>query len=383
MNKRFYKVSTMRMTFLFAFIFISLCSSAQTFYLFAGTYTGTGSKGIYVYTFNVSTGKAQWVSNTDSVTNPSYLTVSRNGNYVYSVNETNGANPGRVSAFSFNKKNGKLHFLNSQVSGGDDPCYVATSADDKWLAVANYSGGSTAIFPLNKNGTLQPFAQLIQNTGSSVNKDRQEKAHVHETVFSPDDKYLLTPDLGQDKIMIYKFNPFAKKPLTPSEPPYASIKPGSGPRHITFHPDKKFAYLINELSGFVIVYKYNNGKLEEVQTISAHPEEFKGVIGSAEIETSPDGKFLYVSNRGDENTITIFSINSISGKLKLLGYQPTNGKGPRHFIIDPTGNYLLVAHQDSDNIVVFKRDKKSGLIKETGEQIKVPKPVCLQMIPVN
>ena len=301
----------MCLTFLFAFIFISFCCSAQNFYLFMGTYTGTGSKGIYVYSFNALTGKTKWISNTDSVTNPSYLTVSRNGNYVYAVNETNGANPGRVSAYSFNKKSGELHFLNTQFSGGDDPCYVATNADDKWLAVANYSGGSAAVFPLNKNGSLQPYSQLIQNSGSSINKERQEKAHVHETVFSPDNGYLFTPDLGTDKVMIYKFNPLHKKPLKPSSPAYVSAIPGNGPRHITFHPNKKFAYLINELSGSVTVYKYNNGKLTELQNISTHPGEFKGIIGSAEICVSPDGKFLYASNRGDENSITIFSIHSI------------------------------------------------------------------------
>ncbi|MDQ2718561.1 MAG: lactonase family protein [Bacteroidota bacterium] len=382
MNRNF-SVTPTRLTFLFAFILISFCSYAQKVYLLTGTYTTGGSKGIYVYNFNASTGKAKWVGNTDSVTNPSYITLSKNGNYVYAVNETNGAVPGKVSAFSFNKKNGKLHFLNFQLSGGDDPCYLETNSDDKWLAVANYTGGSTAMFPLNKNGTLKPYAELMQDSGSSINKDRQEKAHVHETRFSPDYKYLLTPDLGMDKIMIYQFNPLMKKPLRPALSPYFETTPGSGPRHITFHPNKKFAYLVSELAGTVTAFKYRNGKLSELQSISAHPEDFKGVIGSAEIVVSPDGRFLYVSNRGDENTITIFSINLTSGKLKLKNYQSTLGKGPRNFIIDPTGNYLLVANQDSDNIVIFKRNKQTGLLKETGEQITVSKPVCLQMIKVQ
>jgi 6-phosphogluconolactonase len=382
MNQKLFNNQGLNTILLLAIMFISFGCSAQKFYLFTGTYTNSGSKGIYVYTFNSSTGNTELVSNTDSVVNPSYLTVSKNGNYVYAVNETNGAVPGRVSAFSFDKKSGKLHFLNTHLSGGDDPCYVALNADGKWLAVANYSGGSAAIFPVNKNGSLQPYAQLIQDSVSSINKDRQEKAHVHETVFSPDNKYLFTPDLGMDKIMIYKFNSSAKRPLKPSLPPYVEVKAGSGPRHITFHPNKKFVYLINELSGFVVAYNYKDGKFSELQNISAHPEEFKGVIGSSEIDTSPDGKFLYVSNRGEENTITIFSINSVSGKLNLVGYQPT-GKGPRHFMIDPTGKFLLVANQDSDNVVIFKRDKITGLLTATGEEIKVPKPVCLQMIPMD
>jgi 6-phosphogluconolactonase len=361
------------------FILISMSSQSQIYYLFIGTYTNSGSKGIYVYSFDIKSGKAVWVSNTDSATNPSYLTLSKNGNFLFSVNETHGDDPGRVSSYSFNKEDGKLSLLNSQLSGGDDPCFVATDANDHWLTVANYSSGSTAVFPIDKNGSLQPFSQLIETSGSSVNKKRQEKSHIHETVFSPDGKYLFTPDLGTDKIMIYKFDAQEKKPLKVSSPAYKSVKPGSGPRHITFHPNKKFAYVINELSGSVITYQYKNGELSELQNASTHPKDFKGVIGAAEIQISADGKFLYASNRGDQNSITIFSIDEVSGKLKLKGFQSTSGKGPRHFIIDPSGNYLLVANQGSDNVVIFKRDKKTGLLKETGEQIHIPTPVCVQL----
>jgi 6-phosphogluconolactonase len=362
---------------------IPYCVPAQNFYLFISTYTSSGSKGIYVYQFNTITGDAKWISNTDSATNPSYLAVSNSGKYVYSVNETNGPNPGRVSAYSFNKKTGQLSFLNTQFTGGDDPCYVSASKNGQWLTVANYSGGSTSIFPINKNGSLQPYSQLMENAGSSSNKERQQKSHIHQTVFSPDDHYLFTPDLGTDKIMIYQFDPLLKKPLTPASPAYVSITAGSGPRHITFHPNKKFAYLINEFSGSVIGYKYNDGKLTQIQNIDTHPKDFKGIIGSAEVQVSPDGKFLYASNRGDENSITLFSINPVTGKLKLVGFQSTLGKAPRHFMIDPTGNYLLVANQDSDNIIIFKRDKRTGYLKETGKQIQLSKPVCLQMIPTR
>jgi 6-phosphogluconolactonase len=356
--------------------------SAQNYHLLIGTYTSTGSKGIYVYNFNAKTGNAKWVSNTDSVVNPSYITLSHNGKFVYAVNETNGADPGKVSAFSFNNKKGTLKFLNTQLSGGDDPCYVSISNDDKWLAVANYTGGSVAVFPLNLHGSIRPYSQLIQDSGSSINKERQEKAHVHEAVFSPGSNYLFTPDLGMDKLMIYHFNPALKKPLKPSIPSYVTAQAGSGPRHIVFHPNKKFAYLIHELSGTVSAYSYQNGKFKQLQELPTHPDGYTGVIGSAEVQVSPDGKFLYASNRGDENTITIFSINPSSGKLRLIGYQPVLGKAPRNFIIDPTGSFLIVANQDSDNIVIFKRDKKSGLLKETGEQIQLPKPVCLQMIKI-
>ena len=355
-----------------------MSSQSQIFHLFIGTYTNTGSKGIYVYSFDANTGKAAWISNTDGIVNPSYLTVSKNGNYLFAVNETNGDNPGRVSAFSFSKEKGTLQFLNSQLSGGDDPCHVATDKNDNWLTVANYSGGSAAAFPINKDGTLHPFSQLIETSGHSVDKERQEKSHIHETVFSHDYDYLFTPDLGTDKLMIYKFDPSEKKPLQPASPAFLKMPEGSGPRHITFHPNNKFAYIISELSGSVLAYKYDNGKFEELQTIATHPEDFKGDIGSAEIDVSADGKFLYVSNRGDQNSIGIFLIDN-SGRLTLKGYQSTLGKGPRHFIIDPTGNFLLVANQDSNNIVVFKRDKETGLLTETGDQILIPRPVCLQM----
>lgn len=373
----------MKLYFLWALILLPIVSWGQNFYLFTGTYTTAGSKGIYVYHFNASSGKATWVSNTDSVTNPSFLTVSDNGKFIYTVNETNGANPGRVSAYSFDKNKGTLHFLNTQFSGGDDPCYVAISPDKHWVTVANYSSGSAAILPLNNDGSLEPYSQLLQTSGGSINKKRQAGSHIHETVFSPDHAFLFTPDLGTDKIMIYKFDHKNDRPLSASTPAYIKVAPGSGPRHIVFHPNRKFAYTINELDGSVIVFRYGNGRLLDVQKIITHPEEFKGKIGAAEVEVSPDGNFLYASNRGDQNSLAIFSINSITGKLKLVGYQSTLGKGPRHFIMDPSGNFLLVANQDSDNIVIFKRNKKTGLLKDTGEQIHVSKPVCLQMIPAN
>ena len=196
--------------------------------------------------------------------------------------------------------------------------------------------------------------------------------------------YLFTPDLGTDKVMIYKFNSISRRPFTPASPAYVDASPGNGPRHITFHPGEKFAYVINELSGTVTAYSYNKkGKLAEIQQLITHPKEYTGTPGSAEIFTSPDGKFLYASNRGDENTITIFSINSSTGKLKLAGIQSTLGKEPRNFIIDPTGNYLLAANQETDNIVIFKRNRQTGLLKETKEQIHVSKPVCLQMVAIK
>jgi 6-phosphogluconolactonase len=356
-----------------------LSCSAQKYYLFVGTYTNTDSKGIYIYDFDSQTGKATWVSNTDSVTNPSYLTISKNQKYVYAVNETNGLNPGRVTAYSFDKKRGTLHFLNTTASGGDDPCYISTTSNNKWLAVANYTSGTATIFPINKNGTVAPFSQIIYD---SVYKNAGEiaTAHVHETVFSPDEKFLLTPDLGLDEVITYRFDPAIKQPLIISSGTFTKSEKGSGPRHLVFSADKKFVYLLHEMGGTVTAYNYNSGKLSQIQNIPAFPDGFVGRKDGAEIFISPDGKFLYASLRGDLNSIAIFSIDQVSGKLTIKGSQSSFGKGPRNFIIDPTGNYLLAANQDSRNIVIFRRDKETGLLTKTDKEIEVPRPVCLQMI---
>lgn len=367
-----------RLSFLLALL-LSISAFSQEYYLLIGTYTNTGSKGIYVYKFNAATGEAKWVSNTENAPNPSFLAVAPNGKYVYAVYEEGGQKNGQVSAYSFDRKKGTLTLLNKQPSGGDHPCYVNVTRNNKWVLAGNYTGGSLAVFAVNKDGSLKPAAQVIQHEGSSINKARQEKAHVHSTIFSPKEDYVFVPDLGMDKVMIYKFNPASEKPLEPASTAFEAVKPGSGPRHFTFHPNNRFAYLVEEMSGTVSAYQYNKGKLTPIQNIATHPEGFKGAIGSADIHLSPDGKFLYASNRGDENTITIFSVNPFDGKLSLVGYESTKGEVPRNFMIDPTGNYLLVANQKTNNIAIFKRDKLTGKLQYTGKQIEVPAPVCLKM----
>lgn len=365
---------------LFVLLIISGTASAQSYYLFVGTYTSSGSKGVYVYRFDAATGKAEAVSNTEGIANPSYLAISPNKKFIYAVNETGGATPGSVSAFSFDQKTGKLAFINKQPSGGDGPCYITVSKNNKWALVANYSGGSLAALPIDANGSLKPLSQLIQHAGKGADEKRQEKPHVHSTILSPQQDYLFSPDLGLDKVFTYAFKPSADKPLTDGQPPFTETVSKAGPRHMTFSPNEKFAYLIEELSGTVVAYGYSNGKLTMLQSILAHPADFKGTLGSADIHVSPDGKFLYASNRGDENTLSIFSIDPKTGKLESKGYQSTLGKAPRNFIIDPTGNYLLVANQQTNNIVIFKRNKETGLLTEAGEQIKIPLPVCLQLM---
>ena len=368
-------------------LLLSLAGFSQQYYLFVGTYTegaaAAGSKGIYVYTFDAATGEARPVS-TIASPNPSYLAIAPGGKFVYAVGETHGAEPGSVSAFSFDKRTGKLNFIGKQPSDGADPCYVTVDATRKWAVVANYSGGNFSALPVAADGSLQPPAQTFQHTGSSAVKGRQEKAHVHSTILSPDEKYLLVCDLGTDKLSLLRFSPgSAKQPLTPAADSVVSLQPGVGPRHSAFHPTRPYVYVIDELTGTVDALHFSAGKLTPIQHISSLPSDFKGDIGSADIHVSPNGKFLYASNRGDANSIVIYAIDPATGKLTVKGFQSTLGKTPRNFMIDPTGRWLLAANQNSKNIVIFRIDQQSGLLTATGKQLEVPAPVCLKVTPVQ
>jgi 6-phosphogluconolactonase len=355
---------------------------SQENFLLVGTYTSGNSEGIYVYKFNSKTADARLTSSIKT-SNPSFLAISPNQKYVYAVNEnadsTQHTITGFVSAFSFNKANGQLNFINKQESGGKHPCYVTVDKTGKWVIAGNYSSGSLALLPANADGSLEPARQIIQHEGSSVVEGRQDDAHVHATVLSRDNKTLYVPDLGTDKLMLYKFDAKNGK-LAEADMPFALSEPGAGPRHLAIHPTGKMAYLMEELSGTVNVFAvYKDGSVESVQTISALPREYEGPVGSADIHVSPDGKFLYASNRGESNTIGIFRINA-NGRLTWLGHQETMGKKPRNFNFDPTGNYLLVANQDSDEIVIFKVNKQTGLLTDTGKRINTPNPVCIKWI---
>ena len=356
------------------------------YYLLVGTYTTAPSKsdGIYVYKFNPNRNEATQISSVKT-SNPSFLAISKDQKYVYAVNEDHGeSTPGSVSAFSLDKKKGVLTFLDKQPSGGDDPCYVAIDSAGKNVVVANYNGGNLSVLKTAADGSLLPAAQTIAHDGYGVNVKRQEMPHVHSTVFSPDQKYLFVANLGNDRLYRYSFNPTeATTPLVALDPPYYEIPDGSGPRHIVFSPDKKYAYLINEMSGNIIAYSYNatNGTLTSIQTIASDETKGKEDKGSSEIDITPNGKFLYSSNRVTSNDIAMFKINS-DGTLVPTGHQAT-GIHPRHFMIDPTGHFLLVANRDSNNIQIFVINKNYGLLEDTHVTIEVPSPVCLKMVPVN
>lgn len=370
------------MKFVFsALIFLvgSVCV-AQKKYMLVGTYTQGKSVGIYVYSFDTNSGSATIVDSIKT-SNPSYLAVSPDQKFVYAVNENNDhqGNGGKVTAFSFNKATGHLVQLNQQPSMGDDPCYITVDKTGKWVIVGNYSSGSVAVLPIQKDGSLSKAVSIVQHKGRSINTQRQESAHVHETVLSPNNRQLFVPDLGIDKLMLYAFNEHNGK-LTPTKDTAIKLTPGSGPRHFVLHPNGRWAYLIQEMGGTITAFNYNKGALKKMQVSRTVPAHFKKSFSTAEISISPDGRFLYASNRDSANTIAIFKIDAVSGKLSSLGYEPTLGRTPRFFNLDPTANYLLVANQNSDNIVVFKRNIKTGLLRDTEKHINVGNPVCIQWI---
>jgi len=348
----------------------------STYDLLIGTYTNGQSKGIYVYRFYVETGKLAYLNEIDDINNPSYLCVSANNKFVYSVNE-NGKN-GLVSAFTFEPKQGKLVLINSQPSGGGGPCYVSVDKDQKNVFAANYGTGSLAVFPVNKDGSLLPASQVIQDQGQGVNKERQEGPHVHTAVLSPDEKYLLYTDLGTDKLNIMRYKASRPQPLSPATPAFVSVKEGYGPRHLDFSPDKKHVYLLQEMGSAINVYDYDNGKLKEKQSITMLREGFKGKGGAAAIHISADGRFLYASNRLETNEIAVYSIDPESGILTLVQHISSDGKNPRDFAIDPTGHFLILANQNSDSIFVYKIDPATGKLTKTAISIEVGNPVCLK-----
>jgi 6-phosphogluconolactonase len=350
----------------------------KSFDLIVGAYTSGNSKGIAVYRFYTESGKLAYLSQIDNVSNPSYLTVSNNNKFVYAVNENDN---GEVSSFSFEPKTGKLTFINKVSTLGGAPCYVSVDKNQKNLFVANYSGGNIAVLPINVDGSIAPAVQTIKDNGHSINKERQEKAHVHTAVLSPDEKYVLYTDLGNDKINITKYKGGKINPIVPANPPFVSIKPGYGPRHLAFSNDKKYLYLITEMGSSVIVFDYNNGKLKQKQDISLLADGFKGTTGAADIHITPNGKFLYATNRGDANDISVFAINPDNGELTFVERRPSGGKGPRNFVIDPTGKFLIVAHQNSDNITVYKIDENTGKIINAVIRIEIGNPVCLKFAP--
>ena len=347
---------------------------AGEFLVYFGTYTGAKSKGIYVSRFDPATGKLSAPELAAETRNPSFLALHPGGSFLYAVGEANHA--GTVSAFSLDRQTGKLTLLNQQASAGSGPCHLSVDATGKCLLVANYNSGSIAALPIHADGSLGEAATTIQHTGSSVNPQRQAGPHAHFICPSPDNRFALNCDLGLDQVLVYRLDPDAAK-LVPDDPQFATVAPGAGPRHLTFSPDGKFVYVINEIGSTISTFSYNptNAAMTEVQTLSTLPKDFSTNNTAAEIAMHPSGKFLYGSNRGHDS-IAVFAVDRKSGRLTLVEHQSSQGRTPRHIAIDPTGRWLLAENQDSDSVIVFAIDPDTGKLKPAGQSLTIGSPVC-------
>ena len=350
---------------------------------YVGTYTRGGSDGIYLFEMDLNSGAMKQIATTSGITNPSFLALHPSGRFLYSVAELGSraaGDPGGAAALAIDPKTGKLSHLNQQSVGGTGPCHLVVDKSGKNLLVANYAGGSVAVLPIADDGRLRPASCFIQHTGSSVLQPRQSAPHAHGIYLDSQNRFAFVPDLGLDKVLVYRFDT-ARGSLTPNDPPAAAVSPGSGPRHFAFHPGGKFAYVINEISSTLTAFQYDarRGVLDDIQTLSTLPEGFDGKNSTAEIFVSPCGKMLYGSNRGHDS-IAIFAIDEATGRLEPLGHESTQGETPRFFGIDPTGTFLLAANQTSGSIVVLRINPNTGALKPTGHKVEVPMPVCIQFL---
>jgi 6-phosphogluconolactonase len=355
---------------------------------YVGTYTEkTKSKGIYAFRFDDTSGRLTPIGLVAETLNPSFLALHPSGKYLYAVNESSkfgDEESGAVSAFSIDRKTGKLTLLNQVASRGAGPCHVSLDKTGRYVLVANYDAGTVAVFPVQPDGQLGKYTGFARHTGHSVNKERQEGPHAHWIATSPDNQFLLTADLGIDRILVSKFH-LPDGAFTPGKSNSgAKLKAGAGPRHAAFSPSGKFFYVASELNSTVTAYSYSakDGALHELQALSTLPKDFSGENDVAEIAVHPSGKFLYVSNRG-RDSLAVFSIDPRKGTLKPIADIATQGKTPRNFAIDPSGKFLLAANQESNTIVVFSIDPMTGSLALTGQIVEVPSPVCIVFLPVD
>ncbi len=352
--------------------------------IYVGTYSGAKSKGIYACRMDLASGTLTPAELVAQTPNPTFLAIDAKHRHLFAVNEIGkfeGKHAGSISTFSIDAETGKLTPITRRSSIGSAPCHLILDKTDRNVLIANYGSGSVTVLPVQSDGRLGADTTFIQHAGKSIDPGRQEGPHAHCMVLDAANRFAFTCDLDLDKTMIYRFDA-RHGTLTPNAPAFALAKPGSGPRHLAFHPDGRHAYVIHEMNSTIAVFAYDSrrGSLKELQTISALPEAFKGKSYGAEVVVHPSGKFLYGSNRGHDS-IAVFAIDPVKGTLAPVEYQPTGGKTPRHFAIDPTGRFLLVANQDSDNIVVFAIDANTGRLKATGQVLQVPTPACVAFVP--
>jgi 6-phosphogluconolactonase len=362
------------------------------YFVYVGTYTeeGSESKGIYAYRFDPATGQLTPMGLAAPTTNPSFLAIHPNHRFVYAVNEVGnykGEKSGAVSAFAIDHTTGKLTLLNQVASHGAGPCYIAVDKTGKYVLVANYDGGSVAVFPVLENGGLGDASAFVQHAGHGTNPERQVAPHAHSIDVSPDNRFAIVDDLGLDQTRTYPFDS-AKGSLGSDEKhdpsSIAKAAPGAGPRHFALSPNGKFGYVINEMASTVSVFSYDapSGTLQPLQSISALPKDFAGHSEAAEIAVHPSGKFLYASNRGHDS-IAVFAINAAKGTLTPLEYVSTKSASPRNFEIAPGGNLLFVGNEKSDNLVIFRINPQTGRLTPTGKVLNISQPVCVRFVPID
>jgi 6-phosphogluconolactonase len=353
--------------------------------VYVGTYTTPAARGravgIYAYRLAPPSGALTLASKIPRVTNPSYLVLHPSQRYLYSVNEVKemARQPGGgVSAFAIDPATGALRYLNRQSSHGAHPCHVSLDRTGHFLFVANYTSGSVVMYPLQDDGQIGPASDVIQHAGAGVDPERQEGPHAHSITVDPTNRYALVCDLGLDRVVVYRLDLTGGK-LLPNDPPYASPALGAGPRHLDFHPNGRFVYVINEMAATLAAYAWDaaTGTLRELQTLSTLPDDYAGPKSGADVHVHPSGRFVYASNRGHDS-IAEFAIDQNTGKLTALGWASTQGQTPRGFGIDPTGKLLLAANQDSSTIAAFQVDTESGHLTPTGRVSDAPTPVCVK-----
>ncbi|MDX2034887.1 MAG: lactonase family protein [Blastocatellia bacterium] len=350
------------------------------FLLYVGTYTKGKSEGIYIYRMNGQTGELKPVATVKDIQDPAFLAIDPRRRFLYAANENgrfNGKPGGGVTAFAIDPKTGNLKKLNDRQSPGV-PCHVSVHPSGRFVFAANYGGGNVVMYPVNADGSLGEQSFVAQHTGKGGDPKRQDGPHAHSIMLDTAGQYAFAPDLGIDKVMIYKVDAKGAKLQMHG---FAPTRPAAGPRHFDFHPSGKFAYVINELDSTITAFAYDKAKgtLTDLQTVSTLPEGFKGASYCADIHVHPSGRFLYGSNRGHDSIVAFLIGND--GKLSILNHAPVGGKWPRNFGIDPAGNFLLVANQNTDNVVTFRIDPKTGWLKPTGQSTEIPMPVCLKFIP--
>lgn len=359
--------------------------TSKKYIAYIGTYTSGNSEGIYIFNMNSETGRLEQLGTASDIANPSYLAISKDNKYLYSVIETekfNGELGGGVASFTIDRSTGKLNLINTKGTKGVAPCHLCVNESNSSLYVANYGEGTVSSFSLDSKGGIDSLTSILVHEGWGPDVDRQEKAHAHCVVLTAKEEYLCAVDLGIDETRLYNLS--NNRSLLFSAEHSIALNPGSGPRHIIFHANGKFAYIINELGSTVTVLNYSETdyKFSVVQYISTLPDGYEGENAPGAIHISPDGKFLYASNRGHDS-IAVFKINKSSGKLELVSHSATEGKYPRDFEIDPTGKYLYVANQLSDNVTAFAICSDTGKLEPLGITYNIPSPVCIKFARIN